>query len=130
MVNKLKPEQITVHISWDEFAYVAQCEPYDVFTQGATIPEVLERLGKQFAVETFVAGSVDKIPLRDISKKTTAEILTDPATFETRTLSVDDGYHSFKPESGAPPLDLGGFCQECGLSLYDGDHMLRGKVDT
>lgn len=85
MTSKLKPDSLTVHISWDEFAYVAQCEPYDVFTQGATIPEVLERLGKQFAAETFIAGSVKSIPLRDTSAKTAAEILNDPATFETRT---------------------------------------------
>ena len=62
------PKPITVHISWDEFSYVAQCEPYDVFTQGVTIPEVLKRLGAQFSAEIAVAGSVENIPLRNIAR--------------------------------------------------------------
>jgi len=55
-------ERMTIVIEQDGDMLVAQCDPFDVATQGKTVQQVLDRLATQWSAEVEAAGSVSKIP--------------------------------------------------------------------
>ncbi len=58
----MKSDLLTVRVSVEDGILVAECDPFDVVTQGPYLPELFYRLGVTFAAEIEVAGSLDKVP--------------------------------------------------------------------
>ena len=56
-------DRMTITIEQDGDMLFAQCDPFDVCTQGKTVQQVLDRLALQWRAEVQTAGSVAKIPL-------------------------------------------------------------------
>ncbi len=53
---------MTVVIEQDEGMWTAQCDPFDICTQGRDLDELLTRLRGQVAVDIRVAGSLENVP--------------------------------------------------------------------
>ncbi len=58
----MKAGLFTVRVSKEDGMLVAECDPFDVVTQGADLPALFYRLGVTFAAEIEVAGSLEQIP--------------------------------------------------------------------
>lgn len=55
-------DRMTITIEQDGDMLFAQCDPFDVATQGKSVQQVLDRLAAQWRAEVECAGSVSKIP--------------------------------------------------------------------
>lgn len=53
---------MVIVIERDGDLLTAQCDPYDICTQGRNLDELLYRLRMQIGEEIRVAGSLDKVP--------------------------------------------------------------------
>ncbi len=53
---------MTVVIEQDEDMWTAQCDPFDICTQGRNLDELLTRLRGQVAVDIRVAGGLENVP--------------------------------------------------------------------
>lgn len=55
-------DRMTITITDEGGVLAAQCDPFDVCTQGRTVQEVLDRLAAQWRLEVEAAGGVAAIP--------------------------------------------------------------------
>ncbi len=53
---------MTVVIERDGDMWTAQCDPFDICTQGRNLDELLTRLRGQVAVDIRVAGGLENVP--------------------------------------------------------------------
>ena len=53
---------MTVVIERNDDMWTAQCDPYDICTQGGTLDLLLARLRHQIGAEIYTAGRLESVP--------------------------------------------------------------------